>query len=166
MGVAHMLSVEGTCPELARLGPRVPLLHPSQIIFFANDNSQPFERAFMDEHGMAEVRLAEVVTDPAGAAAAVVEGWARKFDQLLIHLDVDVLDFVDMPLAENNRRNVGLRFDQLVAALGQLLLAPNWVALTVTELNPMHGEHGGATVRAFAEALVEVLAASTRWHRQ
>jgi hypothetical protein len=36
---------------------------------------------------------------------------------LLVHLDLDVLDYLDMPLAEEYRRNRGLRFDQLMASL-------------------------------------------------
>jgi len=79
-----------------------------------------------------------------------------------VHLDVDVLDFVDMPLAENTRRNAGLRFDQLMAALGPFLRAPNWTALTVCELNPDHGERDGSTLQSFAKALSNALAASPR----
>lgn len=163
MGVAHMLGVEGTVPELVRLGPRVPLLHPHQVLFFANDNSKPFERRIIEERGIAEVRLADVVANPSGAAQAVADGWAQQFEQLLVHLDVDVLDYLDIPLAENNRRNEGLRLDQLMASLRPLLSAPSWVALTVTEVNPDHGEGDGSTLRVFAEALADVLAASPRW---
>jgi arginase len=158
MGVAHMLGVEGTVPELGALGPPVPMLRPEQVLFFANDNSEPFERLVIDELGIAEVRLADVAADPAGAAYAVVGGWARQFDRLLLHLDVDVLDFGDMPLAENTRRNVGLRFDQLMASLRPLLHAPNWAGLTVCELNPDHGESDGSTLRIFAAALADALA--------
>lgn len=39
-----------------------------------------------------EVRLADVATDPAAAARGIVEGWAPRFDRLLVHVDVDVLD--------------------------------------------------------------------------
>lgn len=163
MGVAHMLNVKGTVPELASLGPRVPMLRPEQVLFFANDNIEPFERQIIDELGIAEVRLADVAADPSSAAEAVVSGWARQFERLLVHLDVDVLDYVDMPLAENNRRNVGLRFDQLMASLRPLLCAPNWTALTVCELNPDHGEIDGSTLRTFAGALADALAASPRW---
>jgi arginase len=163
MGVAHMLNVTGTVPELATLGPRVPMLRPEQVLFFANDNVEPFERQIIDELGIAEVRLADVAADPSSAAEAVVSGWARQFERLLVHLDVDVLDYVDMPLAENNRRNVGLRFDQLMASLRPLLCAPNWTALTVCELNPDHGEIDGSTLRTFAGALADALAASPRW---
>lgn len=160
MGVAHMLDVTGTVPELAALGPRVPMLRPEQVLFFANDNIEPFERQLIDELGIAEVRLADVAADPTGAAEAVVGGWARQFDRLLVHLDLDVLDYLDMPLAENNRRNVGLRFDQLMASLRSLLRAPNWTALTVCELNPDHGESDGSTLRTFASALADALASS------
>jgi arginase len=160
MGVAHLLGIDGTVPELVQLGSRIPLLHPHQILFFGNDNVEPFERRIIEEQGIAEVRLAEVIADPAGAAQSVVDGWARQFEQLLIHLDVDVLDYLDMPLAENTRRTEGLRFDQLMAALRPLLAAPNWVALTVTELNPDHTEQDGSTLRTFARALADAIAAS------
>jgi arginase len=163
MGVAHMLGVEGTVPELAAVGPRVPMLRPEQVLFFANDNVEPFERQIIEELGIAEVRLADVAADPSRAAEAVATGWARQFERLLVHLDVDVLDFVEMPLAENNRRNTGLRFDQLMAALRPLLWAPNWAALTVCELNPDHGESDGSTLRTFAGALADALAASPQW---
>jgi arginase len=165
MGVAHMLGVKGTVPELAALGPRAPMLRPEQVLFFANDNVEPFERQIIKELGIAEVRLQDVVADPSGAAQTVVAGWARQFERLLIHLDVDVLDYVDMPLAENTRRNVGLRFEELMASLRPLLRAPNWVGLTVCELNPDHGQSDGSTLRTFAEALADALAASPRWQR-
>jgi arginase len=159
MGVAHMLGINGTVPELAALGPRVPMLRPEQVLFFANDNVEPFEQQVIADLGIAEVRLADVAADPLSAAEAVVGGWARQFERLLVHLDLDVLDYLDMPLAENNRRNVGLKFDQLMAALRPLLRAPNWTALTVCELNPDHGEIDGSTLRTFAGALADALAA-------
>lgn len=78
------------------------------------------------------------MADPAGSARAVISEWAQQFDRLLLHLDLDVLDYLDMPLAENYRRNRGLRFEQLTSALSSFLQAPNWTALTMTELNPDH----------------------------
>jgi arginase len=162
MGVAHMLGIEGTVPELAHLGARVPMLQPHQVHFFGNDNSEPFERELIERLGIAEIPLAQVAANPAQAGKTVANGWAQQFEHLLIHLDVDILDYLDMPLAENYRRNWGLRFDQLMAALRPLLLAPNWAALTITELNPDHGEADDSTLRAFAAALADALAASPR----
>jgi arginase len=135
------------------------MLDPDQILFFASVNSTAFERQVIADRGIAEVPLAEMVADPAGSARRVVDGWARRFERLLVHLDVDVVDYVDMPLAENYRRNRGLRFEQLKSALNPLLHAPNWVALTVTELNPDHGASDGSTLRTFVEALAGALPA-------
>jgi arginase len=157
MGVAHLLGVPGAVPELVALGPRTPMLRAGQVHFFAAGNVEPFERRVIEDLGIAEVPLRDVAADPAGAARGVAAGWARQFDRLLVHLDVDVLDFADMPLAENTRRNVGLRFDQLMAALRPLVRAPNWAALTVCELNPDHGAGDGSTLRTFAEALADAL---------
>jgi arginase len=162
MGVAHMLGVKDSIPELINLGPRAPLLEPDQIHFFANSNSKTFERLFIEEHNIAEVKLEDVDIDPAGAAQTVVDGWAKRFERLLIHLDVDVLDYLDFPLAENSRRNIGLRFDQLMAALRVFLQAPNWTTLTVSEVNPDHGESDGSTLRIFAVALADALGSSPR----
>ena len=162
MGVAHMLGVEGSLPALSGLGRRSPLLAPQQVLFFANGNSKPFERQIIEQHGIAEVTLEQVAADPAGSAQSVVRDWAGRFERLLIHLDVDVLDYLDFPLSENTRRNIGLRFDQLIAALQVLLSAPNWTALTISEVNPDHGEADGATLRVFAQALAGALAASPR----
>ena len=160
MGVAHLLALPDCRPELTRLGPRAPMLRPDQVHFFANDNVKPFEREVIDRHGMAETRLAAVAADPAEAARAVVQGWAANFERLLVHLDADVLDFADFPLAENTRRNWGLRFEQLILALGPFLAAPNFSALTLSEINPDHGAADGSTLRDFVKELARVLASA------
>jgi len=69
---------------------------------------------------------------------------------------------LDMPLAENTRRNIGLQFDQLMVALRVFLQAPNWATLTVSEVNPDHGEGDGSTLRTFAATLAEALGSSSR----
>jgi arginase len=163
MGVAHLLGVSDTLEELVAIGPRTPLLRPDQLLYFAIDNVEPFERQLIRELGIEHVTLAQVAPEPAKVAEQVAHGWARKFTRLLIHLDVDVVDFADMPLAENTRRNVGLKFDQLVAALRVLLSAPNWAALTVCELNPDHGLSDGSTLRTFVAALSDAIAGAPRW---
>lgn len=157
MGVAHLLGVPGGDPALAGLGPPTPLLTPEQVLFFGNDNSLAFEREIIESRGIAEVPLARVAADPVGAAREVLGGWARQFDRLLIHLDVDVLDYLDFPLAENTRRGCGLRFDALVTAMRTLVAAPNWAALTVTQANPDHAETDGS-LRTFARALADIVA--------
>jgi arginase len=158
-----LLGIRGTLPELAAIGPRTPMLEPGQLLYFAIDNVEPFERQVIRDLGIAHVPLEEVVVDPAKAAATVASGWARQFERLLVHVDLDVLDFAQTPLAENTRRNVGLNLEQLMAALRELLRASDWTALTLCELNPDHGEADGSTLRAFVEALGAAVAAAPRW---
>lgn len=165
MGVAHMLGIADTLEVLAGIGSRTPLLRPDQLLYFAIDNVEPFELQVIRELGIENVPLAQVASEPAAAAERVVNDWARKFELLLIHLDVDVLDFADMPLAENTRRNVGLKFDQLIAALTALLSARNWTALTVCEVNPDHGQEDGSTLGRFVDALSTTIAAAARYRR-
>ena len=121
MGVAQLLAVPDTVPILAGVGPRTPMLRPDQVLRFANGSSTAFERQTIEELGIEEVPVAQVTADPMGAAHGVVMGWARRFEHLLVHVDVDVLDFLDFPIAEETRRHRGLRFAQLVTALRELV---------------------------------------------
>jgi arginase len=57
---------------------------------------------------------------------------------LLIHVDADVLEYTGFPVAENVRRSVGLEFDELQLLLRTIMQAPNFTALTLTEVNPDH----------------------------
>lgn len=158
MGVAHLLGLDDTLPALVGVGSRSPLLNPDQVLFFANASSTDFERGVIERTAISEVPHERVVEDPAGAARSVVEGWASQFDHLLIHLDIDVLDFADTPLAENTRRNTGITLATLVQALEVLVAAPNWRGLTVCEVNPDHGEPDGSTMAEFAATLADVVA--------
>jgi arginase len=157
MGVAHMLGLEGTVAAVRGIAPRDPMLSPEQVLLFGSDNATKDERRVIREQGIAEVRLAEVASDPAGAARAIAQGWARRFERVLIHVDVDVLDYLDMQIAEETRRNRGLRFVQLITALRELVATPGWIGLTVCEVNPDHGEADGSTIRTFSEGLADVL---------
>ena len=156
MGVAHLLGLPGTITGLAGVGPRMPMLRPEQVLLFANGSSTDFERRTIDDLGIEEAPLAQVNSDPAGSARRVVDGWARRFDRLLVHVDADVLDFLDFPIAEETRRYRGLRFDQLVAVLRELVAAPNWTTLTICEVNPDH-DPDGSSMRRLSESLADIL---------
>lgn len=158
MGMAHMLALPDTVDGLTTLAGRAPpMLRPEQVLFFGSGNVEPFERQVINDLNIAEYSLQRVAADPTSAGRAAANEWGSRFERLLVHLDVDVLDFLDMPLAENNRRNIGLKFTELMAALTPLLAAPNWSALTICEINPDHGQADGATLRRFVNALADAL---------
>lgn len=157
MGVAHLLGIPGTNGQLASIGKKKPMLRADQVYLFANGNMTEFEREIIRSHAIRGKGWLEVAEDPVKAARNVKEMWAAQFDRILIHVDLDVLDYVDLPLAENYRRNTGLTFDQLMTALDEFLQLPNWSALTITEINPDHGEADGATLKIFAKRLAQSL---------
>lgn len=157
MGMAHMLGYPGTVDALARVGARYPLLAPEQVLLFAHrdDQARPWERACIARDGIARIGMDDVACDPALAARQALDWAARRFDRLIIHFDVDVVDFTDAPLSENTGRNIGLRLTDALHALGDLLQDPRVSAVTVTELNPDHGEPGDSTLSRFVAGFAE-----------
>jgi arginase len=157
MGVAHMLALGGTVPAVAGLGPRTPLLAAADVVLLAADpdQTQPAERRAIEEQGIRSIAMAEVVADPSAAAARALE--LLEHDHLLVHFDVDVVDFVDLPLSENTGLNIGMPFAAARAALAVLAADPRVAAVTVTEHNPAHGAADGSATAALAEALTGAL---------
>ena len=162
MGMAHALAVEGAAPELVAIGPRTPLLHDCQVLFlsYGPQRTRPFELDLMVRRGLAGIPLDEVAGDPEGAARRVLDGFAERFDRLLVHFDVDVVDFNDAQLSEDAVRGDGLTLDAAMRTLTTLLGSERLSALTVTEVNPLHGDEEGNTLRRFASLLADSLAAS------
>jgi arginase len=157
-GVAHLLDLPGVEMELSGLGPRRPMLAPADILYFAADNITPAEAEAMRALDLKRIALAEVKADPVGAARRAA-AWGARYDRLLVHLDVDVLSFTDFPIAENVRRCDGLSFEALSAVLAPLVAAPNWRALTVTEVNPDHAPDEGETFGRLIAMLSKALSA-------
>lgn len=159
MGVAHLLALDGALPALAGLGDRQPLLDPSDVVLFANDprRSTAHERRTIAELGIEHVPQERVLADPLAAADDAVAAVTRDGAAYLVHFDTDVIDFGDLPLAENTDKNVGLSFATAMDCLEELLAGDRLAAVTVTELNPHHGEPDGATVREFVGGLARSL---------
>lgn len=162
MGVAHLLGLEQATESLSHLGSRFPLLTPDEIVFFAYgpQNATHWEREVMERHRLYGIPVDEVGADPEGAATRALTELSSRCDRIVIHLDVDTIDFTDLPLSENTGRNEGLSFDQTMRALTVLVGSRLLSALTITEINPNHGAEDGSTISSFVEALVRVLVSS------
>ena len=160
-GVAHMLDIPGAAPELARLGARTPMLRPHEILLFAANEITAPEAATIDRLRLEVVPLSEVTRD-IEAAVDRARRWASSFEHLLIHVDADVLSYIDFPIAENVRRTDGLRFDELWQVLKLLVLEPNFKALTLTEVNPDHAPDEAATFVRLIQMLCDILQSACR----
>jgi arginase len=160
MGMAHMLAEDGAVAELVAAGPRAPLLEPADVLLFAwgPEQATAYEREAIVRRGLSAIPADEVVADPEGAAARACALMEDRCDRLLVHFDVDVIDFIDVPLSENTGRNQGLAFDHALRALDGLLASPRLAGLTITELNPDHTESGAGTLERFASAVARSLA--------
>jgi arginase len=151
-GMAHMLGEPEAAHDLVEVGGRIPLLEPAQVVLFGwgSEQALPRERETIERHSIDVVAVDEVSADPAAAAARALELLDDRAERLLVHFDVDVIDFTDVPLSENPGRNEGLAYDDAVKALEILLRAPRLAGLTVTELNPAHTEEGAGSIERLA----------------
>jgi arginase len=160
MGLAHALGEAGAVPELVEAGPRIPLLEPEQILLFAwgPEQATDHERETIERLGITAIEVDEVAADPRAAATRAVDTLRAHLDRLLIHFDVDVIDFTDVPLSENWGRNEGLAYDSALSAAEALLATGRIDGLTITELNPDHAEEGTRSIERFAADVARSLA--------
>jgi arginase len=165
MGVAHMVAEEGTAEELSRQGPRFPLMPEEMIVLFGynprelNDAEAEIlaRRLKMPRYPLEEIRgRAEEV---AARALGEVEGRAERF---MVHLDVDVIDFTDCPVADVPQQGEGLKVQEAISCLKLFVQSPRFSGLTITEINPDHADEEGAVLSGFAESIAEVLASLGR----
>src|SRR5215208_4501102 len=154
MGVAHMLGEEGATEELSHFGPRFPLLADADVFLFSYGPEQAtgWERRSIARRGIEGIPVGEVAGDPEATASRAVARMEARVDRLLVHFDVDTVDFTDLPLSENTGRNEGLPFEAAVRALGTRLGSERPAAVTIAEFNPDHGEEDGSTADALARA--------------
>ena len=160
MGVAHMLGLNGTIPHLASCGPRHPLISPAQVhlVGFDPDSATEWERSAIRDRAIAMSSVADVAQSPVRCADTILSKWGMDFERFLVHLDVDVIDFNDLPLAENYSKNKGLSYSHTLELLGVFLKSPKFVGLTLAEINPDHGAEDGSTIQRFAQDLSRLLA--------
>ena len=152
MGVAHMLDLPGCVPELAGIGPRRPLLQPVDVAFvgFGDDEE--------DVHGLVpapRLRSPEVIADPVAAGRRALTALPHR--HLVVHFDVDVLDALDLPLADIATYGTGLRLDHVAPLLRTLVADPRVVGMTIVEANPDH-DPDGTSIRRLVTAVAAALA--------
>jgi arginase len=159
MGMAHALGLVGAEPELVEaLGAR-PLLQPSRLSFLGVESSAAtdWERDQVQALAVPVVSQVDLVQQPARAARTAAD--AVLPGPFAVHLDVDVLDFIDAPLAENvNGRNSGPTIEQLEHALAALWHHPECRVLSIGELNPVHAAADPDCLPRFVAALARALA--------
>jgi arginase len=161
MGVAHMLAVEGAEPGLRDVAGKKPLLRPQDMVVFAHDERRmtAWEREQIAKLKLRIFPVPEVSADPAAAAAAALEALGGGHERLVVHFDTDVVDFTDAPLSEHTGRNTGVSLATALDALAVLLADPRVVALTITEINPLHAAADPTALPRLIDGVARAIAA-------
>lgn len=159
MGMAHMVGLNGAVRELAACGPRYPLLSPEQVYLLGFDpaSATEWECSAIRDQAVMVATLAEVLESPVRSATRALEQWATKVDRFLVHFDVDLVDFDELPLAENYSKNKGLSYGNAMEILEVLFQSQKFAGLTVTEINPDHGAEDGSTIQKLAQDLSRLI---------
>jgi arginase len=161
MGLAHALALPGCVDTLTdAFGPR-PLLQAHQVAWLGVEPlvTTEWEREQVERLGLHVTTSEALTADPPAAATAALS--KLPSGPLAIHIDVDVLDFIDAPLAENTDcRNTGPTLDQVVEALTVAARQPRSRTLSIGELNPTRCAGDPDALRRFVGAVVRVLAAA------
>lgn len=155
MGMAHVLGVPGAEESLAKLTGQYPLLQPAHLSYLGVEpavETTDWERDQVDRLGISVTTQAELVADP--TAAALKARGALPDGHFVVHVDVDVLDFLDAPLAENvNGRNSGPTLVQLGAVLTALWREPGFIGMSIGQLVPAHAASDPTSLGRFVGAL-------------
>jgi arginase len=118
-----------------------------------------FEAEVIADRGLPVVDVRSTVSDPLGSARTALAPLAAC-DGLAVHFDVDLVDFLDAPLAENTDRGTAPSLEACGEILGALLRDERVRALTVTEFNPHHGSKDGDTTQRLLRILIKALGES------
>jgi arginase len=158
MGMAHALSLPGSLDELVDvLGPR-PLLEPNQAAWLGVEDklATDWERAEAQRLGLHVVSSDAFANDPVSSALDSLRHLPDG--PLAVHLDVDVLDFIDSPLAENtDGRNSGPRLDQVTVALRIAAQDARFRTLSIGELNPTRSAGDPGAMVRFVASVAHVI---------
>jgi arginase len=160
MVVAHLLDEPGTAAELAGLGRARPLLGDERLLLFGYTDYPGAEHDVLVRRDLAGLPAERIHGRPEQAAEEALARVLASADRFLLHLDVDVIDFLDLPVADIPLHNAGLAFDEAMACLAVFARHEGLAGLTITEFNPDHGAEDGSTADALVHGLVGALGAT------
>jgi arginase len=111
------------------------MLSSGQISFLGLGPHTDFEAEVIADRRLPVVDVMMATSDPLRSAHAALSPLSAC-DGLAVHFDVDLVDFLDAPLAENTDRGIAPSLTACREILIELLTDARVRALTVTEFNP------------------------------
>ena len=135
MGITHLLDAPDADPRLAGLDGRPPLLIPERLRLVAADLATDYELQRLDDLAITRYTSTQVGEDVPGIVRQL-RSWADGLTALSVHVDVDVLDQTQFPIAEEQRATPGLSLATLTEVVRGLMAHPAARVLTICEVNP------------------------------
>ena len=159
MGIAHMIGEQGTVEELSHIGPRFPMMVEEKIVLFGFNPQEinAAERDLLARKRFQRYPVFEVRSNPMHAATEALNYLEKQGNRFLVHLDVDVIDFTDFPVADVPQFSEGLRFQDVLTCLATFTASPNFCGMTITEFNPDHADEEGVLAATFIDGLARAL---------
>ena len=146
---------------LARSGPRYPLMAEEDIVLFGYNADagaiDPPEIEVLDKCRMMKYPVSQIQGKVRESAKEALSQLETRTESILVHFDVDVIDYSDLPVGDVAHHG-GLSFDDAISALGVFVASPRFGALVITEFNAERdpdGTHALRFVNAVAKTLEE-----------
>jgi arginase len=145
--------------QLSHSGPRYPLMTEEDIVLFGYNT----ESGWIDAVEMERLQQCEMLKYPVSQIKGKAKESARdalsqlekKADNILVHFDVDVIDYDEFPVADVPHSE-GLSFDEAMSALEVFLASPKLTALVITEFNA-NRDSDGLYAQQFVNAVATAL---------
>ncbi len=145
---------------LARVGPRYPLMPEGDIVLFGYNTEagaiDAVEIEVLQQCQMLKYPVSKIRGKAKESAREALSQLENKADSILIHFDVDVIDFDDFPAGDVPHYH-GLSFDEAMSALDVFIASRKFAALVITEFNADRDPEGTLAVR-FVDAVAKTLA--------
>ncbi len=164
MGVAHMIGEQGAAHELCHIGARYPLMPNEVIVLFGYNPGEMTtpEQDVLARRQFPHYPLPDLRGRAMQAATEAVRYLEERVKRFVVHFDVDVIDFTDLPIADVPQFSQGLMFRDVMACLATFAYSPKFSGLTVTEFNPDHADEESTLAAIFNESLAQALAGENR----
>jgi arginase len=143
-GMALALALGRGPSNVVAAGGPPPAVQPDHVALVGFRAVDPGERLALGDLGLALPATAARRLGMRAAAALALDGVGNGDGPVLVHLDVDVIDAVEMPAKQFLTPGTGLAYAEVSDLVTAIVASPRVVALEVTEYDPSRdptGEH-------------------------
>ncbi len=155
MVMGHMIG--GGDEQVARIGPRYPLLSEDRIVLFGflPYEMEADEQTQLSRSPILQYPAPSLGRPPLSQAREARERLEAKASSIVLHFDVDVMDSAEIPLA-NWPHYEALSLDDAMQALTVFVGSDKLAAMVMTEINPDH-DPDGLLLRRLVDGLSRAL---------